>query len=182
MAVVAAAGAAGAATAAAAAFVGKEGKLPAHEKLRRIVGVAAEACERNDAVGRQRRSRVNADVADDDGVNIQAVHEIGNGLMPGFLDLDYLLGDDLGIVVICLVDGEHLGVAEVLDYALKVDYWDVDALSDAIYALITYPALAKMFAEKGLDEVTGLKWDNAAAKIKAVYQAVIDEAAARQRE
>ena len=74
------------------------------------------------------------------------------------------------------------GVAEVLDYALKVDYWDVDALSDAIYALITYPALAKMFAEKGLDEVTGLKWDNAAAKIKAVYQAVIDEAAARQRE
>ena len=50
MTVVAAAGAAGAATAAAAAFVGKEGKLPAHEKLRRIVGVAAEACERNDAM------------------------------------------------------------------------------------------------------------------------------------
>ena len=39
-----------------------------------------------------------------------------------------------------------------------------------------------MFAEKGLDEVTGLKWYNAAAYIKAVYQAVIDEAAARQRE
>ena len=81
-----------------------------------------------------------------------------------------------------VIISKQSGVAEVLDYALKVDYWDVDALSDAIYALITYPALAKMFAEKGLDEVTGLKWDNAAAKIKAVYQAVIDEAAARQRE
>ena len=80
-----------------------------------------------------------------------------------------------------VIISKQSGVAEVLDYALKVDYWDVDALSDAIYALITYPALAKMFAEKGLDEVTGLKWDNAAAKIKAVYQAVIDEAAARQR-
>ena len=59
---------------------------------------------------------------------------------------------------------------------------DLSSQGKFIYALITYPALAKMFAEKGLDEVTGLKWDNAAAKIKAVYQAVIDEAAARQRE
>ena len=74
------------------------------------------------------------------------------------------------------------GVAEVLDYAIKVNYWDVDALADAIYGLLTYPALGRMFASKGLEEVTGLKWDNAAAKIKAVYQAVIDEAAARQRE
>ena len=71
------------------------------------------------------------------------------------------------------------GVAEVLDYAIKVDYWDVDALSDAIYGLVTYPALAKMFAEKGLHEVTGLKWDNAAAKIRDVYQSAIDEKAAR---
>ena len=74
------------------------------------------------------------------------------------------------------------GVAEVLDYAIKVNYWDVDALADAIYGLLTYPALGRMFASKGLEEVTGLKWDNAAAKIKAVYQAVIDDAAARQRE
>ena len=81
-----------------------------------------------------------------------------------------------------VIISKQSGVAEVLDYALKVDYWDVDALSDAIYALIAYPALAKMFAEKGLDEVTGLKWDNAAAKIKAVYQAVVDETAARQEE
>ena len=65
------------------------------------------------------------------------------------------------------------GVAEVLDYAIKVDYWDVDAMADAIHALICYPALSKMFARKGLEEVTGLKWDNAAAKIKAVYESVM---------
>ena len=28
------------------------------------------------------------------------------------------------------------GVAEVLDYAIKVNYWDVDALADAIYGLL----------------------------------------------
>ena len=78
-----------------------------------------------------------------------------------------------------VIISKQSGVAEVLDYALKVDYWDVEALADAIYGLVTYPALSKMFAEKGLGEVTGLKWDNAAAKIKAVYQAAIDEAAAR---
>ena len=68
------------------------------------------------------------------------------------------------------------GVAEVLAYAVKVDYWDVDALADAIYGLLIYPALGKMFVSKGLEEVTGLKWTNAAAKVKAVYEAVIAEA------
>ena len=68
------------------------------------------------------------------------------------------------------------GVAEVLDYAIKVNYWDVDALADAIYGLLTYPALGRMFALKGLEEVTGLKWTNAAAKIKTVYETVVAEA------
>ena len=68
------------------------------------------------------------------------------------------------------------GVAEVLDYAIKVNYWDVDALADAIYGLLTYPALGRMFASKGLEEVTGLKWTNAAAKIKKVYETVVAEA------
>ena len=68
------------------------------------------------------------------------------------------------------------GVAEVLDYAIKVNYWDVDALADAIYGLLTYPALGRMFASKGLEEVTGLKWTNAAAKIKTVYETVVAEA------
>ena len=56
-----------------------------------------------------------------------------------------------------------------------MDYWDVDALADAIYALVKYPALAGMFASKGLEEVTNLKWNDAAAKIKSVYEAVIEE-------
>ena len=67
------------------------------------------------------------------------------------------------------------GVAEVLDYAVKVNYWDVDAMADAIYGLITYPALAKMFSEKGMEEVNNLKWFNAAVKIKDVYQQAIDK-------
>ena len=72
-----------------------------------------------------------------------------------------------------VIISKQSGVAEVLDYAVKVDYWDVDAMADAIYALVQYPALAKMFAKKGLEEVTGLKWDNAAAEVKKVYESVL---------
>ena len=74
-----------------------------------------------------------------------------------------------------VIISKQSGVAEVLDYAVKVDYWDVDAMADAIYGLITYPALSRMFAAKGLEEVTNLKWNDAAAKIKAVYEAAIAE-------
>lgn len=74
-----------------------------------------------------------------------------------------------------VIISKQSGVAEVLDYAVKVDYWDVDAMADAIYALVQYPALAKMFASKGLEEVTRLKWDNAAAKVKSVYESVINK-------
>lgn len=66
------------------------------------------------------------------------------------------------------------GVAEVLKYAIKVNFWDIDALSDAMYALLSYPSLHQMAARAGLDEVNSLKWDNAASKVKAVYQTAID--------
>ena len=65
------------------------------------------------------------------------------------------------------------GCAEILDHAIKTDYWDIDAMADAIYGLITYPALAKMFAQKGLEEVTNLKWNDAAKKVKQVYEDAI---------
>ena len=74
-----------------------------------------------------------------------------------------------------VIISKQSGVAEVLDYAVKVDYWDVDALADAIYGLIKYPALSNMFSTKGLEEVTNLKWNDAAAKIKRVYERVIEE-------
>ena len=65
------------------------------------------------------------------------------------------------------------GAAEVLKYALKVDFWDVDALADDIYALLTYPALQKFAARQGYDEVNELKWNGATAKLKKVYESII---------
>lgn len=66
------------------------------------------------------------------------------------------------------------GAAEVLKYAFKVDFWDVDAMADEIYALLNYPALADFASRHGYDEVNTLKWNNAALKIKNVYESVIN--------
>lgn len=65
------------------------------------------------------------------------------------------------------------GAAEILKYAFKVDFWDVDALADDIYALIQYPALASFAAKNGYDEVNDLKWNGATAKLKAVYESLL---------
>lgn len=61
------------------------------------------------------------------------------------------------------------GVAEVLKYAIKVDFWDIDAMADAMYGLLAYPALSQMSMRCGVEEVNALKWENAALKIKDVY-------------
>ncbi|MBR4809825.1 MAG: glycosyltransferase [Bacteroidales bacterium] len=65
------------------------------------------------------------------------------------------------------------GAAEVLKYALKVDFWDVDALADDIYALVSYPALTSFASKEGFDEVNELKWNGATAKLKKVYESLL---------
>lgn len=74
-----------------------------------------------------------------------------------------------------VIISKQSGVAEVLDFAIKVDYWDVDAMADAIYGLVEYPALSGFFKEKGQQEVDTLKWDQAAEKLKAIYTQMIND-------
>ncbi len=64
------------------------------------------------------------------------------------------------------------GVAEVLKHAIKVDFWDIDAMADAIYSLLTYPAISKMAVRCGLDEVNALRWEHAAEQINSIYNEV----------
>lgn len=65
------------------------------------------------------------------------------------------------------------GCAEILDYAVKVNYWDVDAMADAIYALITYPEMHAYLKEEGLREVNSITWETAGRKVRAIYDRVI---------
>jgi len=68
-----------------------------------------------------------------------------------------------------VVISKQSGVAEILQHALKVDFWDVEGLADAIYGLCRYDALSDTFKKYGKEEVENLKWDDAAIKVKDVY-------------
>ena len=72
-----------------------------------------------------------------------------------------------------VVISKQSGVAEILNHALKVDFWDIDALADAIYGLLHYQSLSSMFSTHGEAEVNNLKWDNAANNVLDVYKQVV---------
>jgi glycosyltransferase involved in cell wall biosynthesis len=65
------------------------------------------------------------------------------------------------------------GCAEILNYAVKVDYWDIEALADAIYGLITYPAYHKFLKEEGLREVNNIKWEHAGQELRGIYDMIL---------
>ena len=69
-----------------------------------------------------------------------------------------------------VVISKQSGVAEVLQHAIKVDFWDINATADAIYGLLHYPALSNLFSVKGAEEVDNLKWENVAKKLKVIYE------------
>lgn len=69
-----------------------------------------------------------------------------------------------------VVISKQSGVAEILVHALKVDFWDVNGMADMINGLLNYEGLSKMFIRHGKDEVDSLKWENAAIKVKNVYE------------
>ena len=69
-----------------------------------------------------------------------------------------------------VIVSKQSGVAEVLKYAIKVDFWDVNGTADAIWGLLHYKALSQIFTKYGKDEVDNLKWEYAAVKIMDVYR------------
>lgn len=71
-----------------------------------------------------------------------------------------------------VIISKQSGVAEILTHAVKTDFWDIDAMADAIYGILNYPALASMFIRNGKEEVIRLKWDNSARHVKDIYERV----------
>jgi glycosyltransferase involved in cell wall biosynthesis len=74
-----------------------------------------------------------------------------------------------------VVISKQSGVAEILKHALKIDFWDIDAMADCIYGLLHYEGLSKMFRRYGKDEVDSLKWENAALNVRNVYTETINQ-------
>ncbi len=65
------------------------------------------------------------------------------------------------------------GCGAIMDYCFKYDYWDIDGMADAMYALITNPQLHKFMQEKGRDEVNQITWEKVGERVVAAYKKVL---------
>lgn len=62
------------------------------------------------------------------------------------------------------------GCAEILTNTIQVDYWDIDAMANAIYSIISYPAMYRYLKEEGKKEVDEIKWKYAGQKVIDIYR------------
>ena len=67
------------------------------------------------------------------------------------------------------------GCAEILTHAIKTDYWDVNAMADAIYSIVNYPAMYRSLSENGREEVGNIKWEYAGQKVRDIYNKVTNQ-------
>jgi len=69
----------------------------------------------------------------------------------------------------CIVSKQS-GVAEILEDAVKVDFWDVDRLAEEIGDILTNEKRAKALVEQGRETLKKIQWDRAAEKVLDVYR------------
>lgn len=62
------------------------------------------------------------------------------------------------------------GCAEILTNCVKTDYWDIDAMADAIYALCTYHSYHHYLKEEGRKEVDEITWEKVGERINECYK------------
>jgi glycosyltransferase involved in cell wall biosynthesis len=65
------------------------------------------------------------------------------------------------------------GCSEILQKAIKTDYWDIDAMADAMYSIITYPSMAEYLKVEGKKEVDAITWEDAGRKVRKIYDQVL---------
>lgn len=66
------------------------------------------------------------------------------------------------------------GCAEILSNVIKTDYWDIDAMADAMHALVSYPGLHDFLKVQGIEEIHGITWEKAGKKVIDIYRQVIN--------
>lgn len=67
------------------------------------------------------------------------------------------------------------GCAEILEKAIKTDYWDIEAMADAMYSIITYPGMAEYLQLEGKNEVDQITWEKAGWKVREIYNQVLKQ-------
>ncbi len=62
------------------------------------------------------------------------------------------------------------GVSEVLEHALKADFWDTRDMADKICAVLRYPCLSAELVKNCREEMKFIRWRNAAEHLLSIYR------------
>ena len=65
------------------------------------------------------------------------------------------------------------GCSEILTNCIKVDYWDIHAMADAIYSICHNDSLFDYLQEEGLKEVNQITWAKVGLWIRELYERVL---------
>jgi glycosyltransferase involved in cell wall biosynthesis len=65
------------------------------------------------------------------------------------------------------------GVSEVVRHALKVDFWDINEISNKIISVLRYRPLYESLRDSGYSEIQKFSWDVPAEKCIRVYNQLI---------
>ncbi len=71
------------------------------------------------------------------------------------------------------VISKQSGVAEVLSHALKVDFWDIDEMSNQILSSLRYPVIRKQMVKEGRCQLLTMTWRHAAEKVQEIYRNLV---------
>ncbi len=65
------------------------------------------------------------------------------------------------------------GIAEVVQHALKVDFWDTDEMANKILSIVGLPGIREALAEHGRDEADRITWAEAATKVDNIVHELV---------
>jgi glycogen(starch) synthase len=65
------------------------------------------------------------------------------------------------------------GIAETLQNALKVDFWDINEMANKMVAVLRHPPLQETLRANGYKEVLKFRWEDSATKVNDIYHRVL---------
>jgi len=80
------------------------------------------------------------------------------------------MSNDVPVII-----SKQSGVSEILNHALKVDFWDVDEMANKIIAVLRHPSLQNTLREHGQFDVRRLSWLDSARHCVDVYAQALGE-------
>lgn len=72
-----------------------------------------------------------------------------------------------------VIMSKQSGVSEIVQNALKVDFWDVDEMANKILSVISFPSLKNTLQLNGRNEVGAFSWDTAANETLNLYRTLV---------